>query len=99
MSKIAAWLVKPDGEPEAIDVNMGDDVLRDVSKRFFDGNTLDLTKVKFRGRLCSMAVDDEGMCKDLPVNKVATEAYWANCRPGTIHPICGPAVIFGGVLP
>ncbi|HSX77257.1 MAG TPA: DUF3846 domain-containing protein [Candidatus Saccharimonadia bacterium] len=99
MSKIKAWLVQPDGEPQDIDVEMGDNVLRNVSMQFFEGNILDLTKVKFRGRLCSMVVDDEGMRKELPVNKVATEAYWANCRPGTTHPICGPAVIFGGVLP
>jgi hypothetical protein len=99
MSKIKAWLVLPDGEPQDIDVSMGDNVLFDVSQRYFAGVTLDLTRVKFRGRLCSMAVDDEGMCKNLPVNKVATEAYWANCRPGTTHPICGPAVIFGGLLP
>lgn len=99
MSKIKAWLVSPEGEPQEIDVNMGDNVLRDVSQRYFGGSTLDLTRVKYRGRLCSMAVDDEGMCKELPVNRVATEAYHANCRPGTTHPICGPAVIFGGLLP
>lgn len=99
MSKIKAWLVPVDGEPQDIDVNMGNNVLRDVSKRYFGDDILDLTEVRFRGRLCHMAVSDTGMVDGLPVNKVATEAYHANCVPGTTHPICGPAVIFGGLLP
>lgn len=99
MSKLAAWLVKPDAEPESIELTLGDRVLGEVSRRFFDNATLDLTKVRFKGRLCHMAVDDEGLCKGLPYNRVATEAYLANCRPGTVYHIAGTAVIFGGMLP
>lgn len=99
MSKIKAWLVQPGGEPQDIDVEWTEGILTEVSKRYFGDTCLDLTKVQFRGRLCHMAVDDDGHCKRLPYNKVATEAYRANCHPGTTHTIVGPAVIFGGLLP
>lgn len=99
MSKIAAWFVPIEGEPESITLDMGDNVLGEVSRRYFNGDTLDLTKVRYRGRLCHMAVDDEGIVKNLPSNVIATKAYLANCRPGTMARIAGPAVIFGGLLP
>lgn len=99
MSTMQAWFVPVEGEPQSISVEFTDGILSAVSKRFFNGDTLDLTKVRFKGRLCHMAVDDEGHCKGLPYNKIATEAYLANCYPGTTHTIAGPAVIFGGLLP
>lgn len=55
--------------------------------------TLDITKVRYQGKLRMMVVDDEGMCKSLPINDEATKAYHANCRPGTVWSIHGPAVI------
>lgn len=99
MSTIAAWLVLPDAEPQRISVPFGEDVLARISQRYFNGAVLDLTKVRFHGRLCHMAVDDEGHCKGLPFNRIATAAYHANCIPETTHEIVGPAVIFGGLLP
>jgi len=99
MSKIQAWFVPVEGEPESVTFDMGDNILGQVSKRYFNGETLDLTKVRYKGRLCHMAVDDEGVCKGLPSNPIATTAYLANCYPGTVYSICGPAVIFGGLLP
>lgn len=40
-----------------------------------------------------MVVDDTGMVDGKPVNAKATELYHRNCRPGTIHPICGDVAI------
>lgn len=97
--KIQAWILRTDGTEESITVDNHDSVLSEVSKKYFDGNTLDLTKVRFKGRLCHMAVDDEGYCKNLPRNEAATKAYLANCYPGTTHHIAGDAVVFGGLLP
>ncbi len=39
-----------------------------------------------------MILDDNGVDKNLPVNKAATELYLANCRPGV------QASIFGDVF-
>lgn len=98
MSKIQAWFVPVEGEPQSVLLPMKDYV-RHVGQTYFAGRTLDFTKVRFKGRLCTMAVDDTGMVDGLPVNPIATEAYHANCRPGTVYEIHGPAVIFGGLLP
>lgn len=98
MSKMQAWFVPVEGEPQSVLLPMKD-YMRHVSNTYFPGRTLDFTKVRYRGRLCHMAVDDTGMVDGLPVNPIATEAYHANCRPGTVHAIHGPAVIFGGLLP
>jgi hypothetical protein len=84
------WKLIP-GEPvEELEVN-GDPMrfAREVINA-----TMDVTRVRYLGKLRPMAVDDEGMCKELPVNEEATKAYHANCKPGTVWPICGPAVIF-----
>ena len=99
MSKIQAWFVPVDGEPESVTFDMKDNIMRQASDRYFKGVTLDMTKVRYKGRLCHMVVDDEGMVKGLPRNSIATAAYHANCRPGTVHGIHGDAVIFGGLLP
>lgn len=99
MSKIKAWLVQPDGTEQDLDLNYSDGILRVLSDKYFDGATLDLATVKYKGRRCHMAVDDEGHCKGLPHNEIATQAYLANCYPGTTNTIVGPAVIFGGMLP
>jgi hypothetical protein len=98
MSKIQAWFVPVEGEPQSVTFDLKDSVLSEVSRKHFGGATLGLTKVRYRGRLCHMAVDDEGMCKGLPHNPIATQAYHANCIPGTIHGIHGDAVIFAGPL-
>lgn len=99
MSKIQALFVPVDGEPESVTFDLNDNILAQVSEKYFAGETLDLTKVRYQGRLCHMAVDDEGICKGLPSNVTATKAYLANCHPGTMARIAGPAVIFGGLLP
>ena len=78
---------------------MHDGILGELSDKYFGGVTMDLTKVRYKGRLCHMAVDDEGFCKNLPRNEAATKAYLANCHPGTTHHIAGDAVVFGGLLP
>lgn len=89
-----AWKVLPDQEPEEFEFTGSPG---DAARKVINA-TLDFTKVRFKGKLRTMAVDDEGMCKGLPTNSIATEAYWANCVPGTVHQIHGPAVIFDGVL-
>jgi hypothetical protein len=100
MRKIKAWLILPGAEPKEISVDLHESILGTISKRYFDDMTLDLPKVRFRNRLCHMAVDDEGLIKGLPRNEEATKAYLANCHPGTEGAwIAGPAVIFDGLLP
>jgi hypothetical protein len=93
-----AWFVPVEGEHQSVLLPVKD-YGRHVGQTYFKGHTMDFTKVRFKGRLCTMAVDDTGMCDGLPVNPIATEAYHANCKPGTVHAIHGPAVIFGGLLP
>jgi hypothetical protein len=89
-----AWKVLPDQEPEEFEfAGSPNDAASGVINA-----TLDFTKVRFRGKLRTMAVDDEGMVKHLPVNSIATTAYHANCKPGTVWAIHGPAVIFESVL-
>lgn len=94
-----AWLVLPGRQPEEIEVHRSANTLTFVSARFFGGATMDMTKGRYRGKLCHIAVDDEGHDKGLARNDIATEAYLANCYPGTTHFIVGPAVIFDGLLP
>lgn len=88
------WKLIPGKPPEQIESD-GDPVKK---AREIINATMDFTKVRYLGKLCTMAVDDEGMCKNLPVNELATKAYHGNCIPGTIHQIHGPAVIFDGTL-
>lgn len=38
-------------------------------------------------------VDDEGHCKDLPVNMTATQLYWEKCGGQRQHTIVGNVVI------
>lgn len=100
MSKTKAWLVLPGAEPKEVTVELSENILAIISKRYFDGVTLDMPRVRFHDRVCHMAVDDEGLIKGLPLNEVATQAYLANCHPGTEDAwIAGPAVIFDGLLP
>lgn len=94
-----AWLVTPDADPVEIAVTGGPNTLTDVSRAYFDGAAMDMTRVRYEGRLVHMAVDDDGHYKGLEFNKIATDAYRANCYPGTAHWIAGPAVIFSELLP
>lgn len=84
------WILIPGKPAEEIEIK-GDPMraARDVINA-----TMDFTQVRWQGKRRPMAVDDEGKLKSLPVNVEATRAYHANCKPGTIWPICGPAVIF-----
>lgn len=94
-----AWILRVDGTQEEIQVNYLDDNLyADVRRKYFNGETLDFTKVIFKGRLCHMAVDDGGHKKGLPYNEAATVAYRANCIPGTTHFMVGDVVVFDGLL-
>lgn len=61
-------------------------------------DTMDFTRVKWKGKLRTMAVGDTSTVDGLPHNEEATKAYHANCIPGTVWPICGTAVIFETVL-
>lgn len=94
-----AWLLRTDGTEQSITIDYHDGILGELSDKYFGGDTLDLTRVKFKGRLCHMAVNDDGHGKGLPCNALATKAYLANCYPGTTHWIAGDAVVFGGLLP
>jgi hypothetical protein len=98
MKTIKAWFVPVDGEAQEISVPKSDNILSYVKDHYIKA-FCDMPKVRYNGKVCHMAVDDEGMLKDLPINKIATEAYWKACRPGTTHPVVGPAVIFDGLLP
>lgn len=40
-----------------------------------------------------MLVDDLGHQKNLSVNPIATDMYWAVCRPGTRHQIVGDVIV------
>lgn len=40
-----------------------------------------------------MLVDDLSYAKELPINVIATELYWAKCIPGTTHMIRGNVVV------
>ena len=93
-----AWLITPASVVTEIEVGDGDRVLVDLSREYFGGSCLALTKVEWRGELRHMAVDDEGLLKHLPLNRVASEAYWAACKRGTIHYLAGDAVIFERLL-
>ena len=94
-----AWLLRTNGTVEEITISYHDGILGELSDKYFGGATMDLTRVKFRGRLCHMAVDDDGHGKGLPGNVAATQAYLANCYPGTTHFIAGDAVVFSELLP
>lgn len=84
------WKLIPGQPAEEIEVK-GDPMrfARDVIK-----DTMDIKRVRYQGKIRTMVVDDEGICKNLPINDEATKAYHANCRPGTVWSIHGPAVIF-----
>lgn len=88
------WKILPGEQPVEIEVQ--GDAVKAASQII--NATMDFTKVRYEGKLRTMAVDDEGMCKNLPVNEAATKAYHANCYPGTVHQIHGPAVVFDRVL-
>lgn len=88
------WKILPGAKPELIECS-GDHVK--LAGEIINA-TMDFTKVRYEGKLRTMAVDDEGMCKNLPVNEIATKAYLANCYEGTVWSIHGPAVIFEGLL-
>lgn len=89
-----AWKVLPGQEPEPFEYT---DALKAAGEVI--GRPLDFTRGVFGGKLCTIAVDDCGALDGLPVNEVATNAYHANCIPGTTWQICGPVVIFDGLLP
>lgn len=93
-----AWFVPVEGEPQEIEVETRF-TLRDLSDKYFNGDTLDFTKGRYLGKVRTMAMSDTGMIDGQPVNIVATEAYQANCKPGTLWSIHGPAVIFESLLP
>lgn len=86
----------PGADPLEITVSDGPNVL---SSRYFNSAVMDMPTVMYRGRRVHMAVDDDGHDKGLAYNRIATEAYLANCYPGTNHWIAGPAVIFSELLP
>lgn len=96
MSK--AWFIPVDGAAQEIEVEPRFST-RDLSAKYFSGETLDFMKVRYLGRVRTMAVLDSGMIDGHPVNSIATEAYQANCKPGTRWAIHGPAVIFESLLP
>lgn len=60
---------------------------------------LDFAKVRWSGEVCTMVVDDLGHAKGLPVNALATQAYWNACKPGTHHAIRGTVIVLDGLAP
>lgn len=93
-----AWHITAEGVITEIEVSEEDRVLVELSKQYFGGSCLALTKVIWHGKPTHMAVDDDGLLKQLRFNRLATEAYWAACKPGTIHYLAGDAVIFERLL-
>ncbi len=92
-----AWLIHPDGRQKELELRVGDGL--SIAHQHLGDITLDLTRVRYNGHVCTMVVDDMGHDKALPVNAVATAAYLAACIPGTTHQIRGPVVIFDQLLP
>jgi hypothetical protein len=95
-----AWLIQPDdSEPQELTIVDVRNTLNEVRPHFGKGSCLDITRVISGSKVCTMAIDDHGHSKRLPINMRATAAYRLNCKPGTTHVIFGPAVIFDGLLP
>jgi hypothetical protein len=78
-----------------IEVRLGKPTMKEVAAalgaKFLD--TVNLRDVGGRITGVVMLVDDIGFDNGKPVNKLATEIYHAQCRPGTTHPICGDVAI------
>lgn len=62
--------------------------------RLIGCRTIDTVQLRHMGRpLHVMCVDDTGLVDGKPSNPKATALYHKNCRPGTVHPICGDVVV------
>lgn len=93
MSTIA--ILRPDAEPEERDIGSVDPV---KAASAIINDTMDFTRVKWKGKLRTMAVGDTCSIDGSAYNKLATEAYLANCYPGTVWQIGGVCVVFDKVL-
>ena len=93
-----AWFIPVDGAAQEIEVEASR-LTTEMRRQYFNDETIDFTRVRYLGRVRTMAVLDNGMIDGHPVNSIATEAYQANCKPGTLWAIHGPAVIFESILP
>ena len=83
-------LIRVDGTEQEIPSRQS---MRDIY-RLIGCETVDVVQMRHMGRPSHvMLVDDTGMIDGKPTNPKATELYHKNCRPGTIHPICGDVVI------
>lgn len=83
-------LIRADGTSKEIPGPMSIEYLRNLIK----ADTLDTVTLRHMGHPTHvMLLDDAGHEKHSPINKEASELYWANCRPGTTHPIRGDVVV------
>lgn len=90
MSELTRKLIRVDGTEQ----DLGGPVTIRQALQIISASTLDTVQLRHLGRpLHVMLVDDTGMVDGRAVNDKATKLYWANCRPGTTHPICGDVVI------
>jgi hypothetical protein len=83
-------LIRADGSCELLSARLSMAAIRTMIRA--DG--LDTVNLRHLGHpLVVMLVDDNGQAKGLPVNRIATSLYWANCVPGTDHQIRGDVVV------
>ena len=89
-------ILRPDADPEERDIGKLDPVKAASS---IINDTMDFTRVRWNGKLRTMAVGDTSSIDGSAYNKLATEAYMANCKEGAMpwH-IGGIAVVFEKVL-
>ncbi len=86
-------ILYPDRPPEDRDIDRDDFV--SLAKSLIPG-LHDVTSVVYNGRPRMMVVGDECGNKS-PLNKLATEAYLASCKPGTQWSLGGIAIVFDGM--
>ena len=90
MSGVLRKVIRVDGSEQLLDRPHS---IREINS-LIGANGLDTVQLRHLGRPAHvMLVDDTGMVDGKPVNEAATKLYWANCRPGTTHPICGDVVV------
>ncbi len=83
-------VIRVDGREEPLD---GPTSMR-LCEQLIGANGIDVVQLRHLGLpRWVMLVDDTGLVDGREVNVKATRLYHENCRPGTVHPICGDVAI------
>ena len=87
---LRSFWIQPDGTTEIHELEgmprYDDDVWKQAKE--FIGGYFEFVHVLFNGERCDMIVDEDGIMKQLPVNAVATEIYYAASRARGVEPTC-----------